>query len=123
VHEARVQEFERRFRERTTDEWMSGLDAAGVPCVPVVMNEEVFDHPHVAAAGLMLELDHPQLGPIRQPGSPLRMSGADTGQATPGPLLGEHTVEVLRRLGYSDERIEGLLKAQVVRAPDTSSLY
>jgi crotonobetainyl-CoA:carnitine CoA-transferase CaiB-like acyl-CoA transferase len=120
-HEARVQEYEARFRERPAADWLAALDEAGVPCVPVVMNEEVFDHPHVVAAGLMLELEHPQLGTIRQPGSPLRMSGADTGEATPAPLLGEHSVEMLRRLGYDDERIEALVAGGAIRTPDTSS--
>lgn len=118
AHEARVQEFERRFLTRTTGEWMAALDQAGVPCVPVVMNEEVFDLPHAAAAGLILDMEHPQLGQVRQPGSPVRMSAADTGNAMPAPLLGEHTVDVLRRLGYDDERIAGLLDSGVVRAPE-----
>ena len=116
-HEARVVEYEGRFRERTTDDWMAMLDAEGVPCVPVVMNEEVFDHPHVAAAGLVLDLEHSQLGIIRQPGSPVRMSGAETGMAAPAPLLGQHSAEILGRLGYDDARVASLRGAGVVRLP------
>lgn len=68
--------MESTFREKTSGAWLSLLDAADVPCGPVNFPEEMFEHPHVRANGLMLELEHEVLGILHTPACPIQMSDA-----------------------------------------------
>jgi crotonobetainyl-CoA:carnitine CoA-transferase CaiB-like acyl-CoA transferase len=104
------------FASKTTQEWLPQFEDAGVPCGPVRLTEELYDDPQVQALGLMVELEHAMLGKIRQPGSPIRMSDAETTARTPSPLLGQHTREFLTELGYSPEQIDEMIRQKAVRA-------
>jgi formyl-CoA transferase len=117
AHEQLMQEYERAFRERTTAEWLEILEAGDVPCVPVVLTEEVIDHPQVQANGFIYEMEHPVVGRIRQAGAPIRMSNADVGRRTPAPAFSANAREILAWLGYSRERIAGLEAAGIVQPP------
>jgi formyl-CoA transferase len=114
AHKANIEALETRFRERTTAEWIEALDAADVPCGPVNFPEELFDHPHVNANGLMETLEHPLLGPVRMPASPMLMDGTRPDSGRPPPYLGQHGPEVLRELGYKDGEIERMVADGVV---------
>jgi formyl-CoA transferase len=111
-------QIEAVFATKTTDEWCALFDAKGVPCGPVRIGEELYDDPHVKAQNLIPELQHPIFGPIRVAGSPIRMSGAETGAKTASPMLGEHTRQVLAEIGYDEKQIDELIASQVVRAAD-----
>jgi crotonobetainyl-CoA:carnitine CoA-transferase CaiB-like acyl-CoA transferase len=114
AHKANVEALENHFRERKTSEWIEALDAADVPCGPVNFPEELFEHPHVEANRLMSILDHPVLGPVRMPASPMMMDGARPDSGRPPPYLGQHGPEVLRELGYEGHEIERLVAEGVV---------
>jgi crotonobetainyl-CoA:carnitine CoA-transferase CaiB-like acyl-CoA transferase len=76
---------------------------------------EALDSEQVAARGLLLDVNHPKLGPGRYLGSPIHLSGAGRGSRRPPPRLGEHTGEVLaERLGLSAEEVEELRGQGVV---------
>jgi CoA:oxalate CoA-transferase len=75
---------------------------------------EVFDDPTVRHLGLIAEVDHPTAGRVRAPGIPVRMDGTPPSVRRHPPLLGEHTDEVLRELGYEDAEIETLKREGAV---------
>ncbi len=103
------QRLEEAFRGKTTADWIGLLDPLEVACGPVNFPEELFDHPHVAANRLLVDLQHPVVGPIRMPASPLKMSATPVGSELPPPPLGQHGPEVLRELGYDDDAVQRLL--------------
>lgn len=102
------------FRSRTVDAWLAALDTAGVPCGRVRNVGEALEAPQIAARGLLLDLEHPRVGPGRWVGSPIHLSGASRGSLLPPPLLGQHTDEVLGELGFSADEIATLRREAVV---------
>ena len=96
------------FARETTDHWLAALDAAGVPAGPIYALDEVYADPQVRAREMMVETEHPAAGRIRNIGIPIKLSETPGAFRRPAPALGEHTDEVLRELGVSDERISAL---------------
>ena len=84
------------FRARAASEWLSALEAAGVPCSPVLRMDEVFTSPE--GARMVQEVDDPERGTLRLVADPIRLDGALPPVRRPPPRLGEHTDEVLREL-------------------------
>ena len=95
--------------EHTRQHWLARLDAAGIPCGPINTYAEAFADPQIRAREMVVEIEHPTLGRVQTPGSPIKMSETPPVVARTAPLLGEHTREVLREVGYSDEEISILL--------------
>ena len=114
AHRKAVEHYETGFRERTTDELLTLLDAADVPCSRVNFPEEMYENEHVRANDLMVDLEHPVVGNLRMPASPVRMSNTPTSKPTPPPVLGADGPAVLRELGMSDDEIERLLDEGVL---------
>ncbi len=100
---------------KTTAEWISALEQAGVPCGPINDLAQVFADPQVQARGLRFELPHPLAGSVPQVASPIRLSATPIQHRNAPPLLGEHTEQVLQQwLGLSAEQIVGLREAGVL---------
>jgi crotonobetainyl-CoA:carnitine CoA-transferase CaiB-like acyl-CoA transferase len=103
---------------RPRDEWVAVLDQAGVPVGPVLALEEVAEDPHVKARGLLVEVPADDRRPRRQHiRQPLVFDGVGSGPSRHVPDLGEHTQEVLRESGYSDDVLERLLASGAVAQP------
>ena len=94
--------------QRPRSHWTTLFEANGLPCGPINNYRQVFEDPQVQARGMVVETDHPTLGRIRTLGSPIKMSETPPIVGRPAPLLGEHTREVLREVGYDDGEIERL---------------
>jgi len=92
----------------TTDEALDLLADYDVPASDVKDMEAVFDNPQVEARGMHRSVDHPTAGEVEMAGSPMHFSRTPTSVRQYPPRLGEHTDEVLREYGYTDEDIERL---------------
>lgn len=95
-------------RPQTPDEVTRSLQAAGVPAFTCNTYKDVFEDANLNQRGFFVDINHPTFGVRTHPGVPWRMSNAPTDITRPSPLLGQHTEEVLKELGYSDGAIEDL---------------
>ena len=103
-----LEEMSAVLATRSKAEWVEAFDAAGVPVGPVHSIGEALDHPQTLARGMVVDLVHPQAGATRALGCPVHFSGTPTAITRPAPLLGEHTRELLRELGYDDAAIDAM---------------
>jgi crotonobetainyl-CoA:carnitine CoA-transferase CaiB-like acyl-CoA transferase len=92
-------------------DWLARLDAAEVPCAPVLTRRELLADPQVAANGLIVEFDQPGLGRVRQARPAARFGRTPAAIRRPAPAIGEHTRELLAELGDDEATIAGTVAA------------
>jgi crotonobetainyl-CoA:carnitine CoA-transferase CaiB-like acyl-CoA transferase len=97
-----------RFAARPTGDWIAVLEAADVPCGPILDVLAAFDTPAARACRARVPLEHAALGRVDQVAPPFELSATPASIRMPPPLLGEHTDEVLAELGYDALRISDL---------------
>ena len=86
-------------RTKPAAHWLALLRAAGVPCAEIQDYGRVFNDPHLVAREFFVDLAHPKMGTVRALGTPLRLESSPPRFERAGPLLGEHTREVLAEWG------------------------
>ena len=94
--------------------WTARLVPAGVPCGPVRAVDEALADAQLAARGMIERLSHPTAGDISVLGTPIKLSATPGHVQSAPPTLGEHTDEVLREIGLTDEEIGRLRASGVV---------
>ncbi len=105
----RLEAMQAAIANITTAEAIERLEAADVPCAPVLTRREMIDHPQIAANGLIVENEHPIAGPLRQTRPPARFSATPPQYRFGAPLLGADTYEVLAEAGYSPAEVDDML--------------
>lgn len=102
------------FSTETREEWMEFFRSQDIPCAPAKRVDEFLDDPQVAANEMLVELEDPNVGPVREMGIPVKLSLTPGRIRGPSPLPGEHTDDVLAELGYSPEKVRELRKPKIV---------
>jgi crotonobetainyl-CoA:carnitine CoA-transferase CaiB-like acyl-CoA transferase len=103
-----------KLRAMTRDETIKKMSEADIPVGPVNTLAEALEDPHVRAREMIQELTHPDYGPIKQLGIPVKLSDTPGVVAGAPPRFGEHNHEVLSMLGYPEERIEEYRRSGIV---------
>jgi crotonobetainyl-CoA:carnitine CoA-transferase CaiB-like acyl-CoA transferase len=103
------------IKKRPTAEWLQRLDANDVPSAPVLRRNEVIANQQVLARELIVELDHPDIGLVRQPKPAARFDRTPARIQGPAPRIGEHSATILAELGFEAAEIERLATEKIVR--------
>ncbi len=112
--EALASRIEAVMETRPRAHWTELLESHGVPCGPINDYAEVMADPHVRARGLVVETDHPTLGPIQTLGTPIKLSETPLSPGRPAPRLGQHTDEILGDAGFAAGEIAALRRTGAV---------
>ena len=102
------------FRTNTTDFWLEKLLSANVSCAPINSVEQALTAAHTVARELVTTAHHKTEGEIKIPGIPFRFSKDPASIRRSPPIIGEHTIEILKELGKSETDISELSKNGVI---------
>jgi len=101
-------------RAKNTDEWVEIMEKEGVPCGRIRTLDQVLTDPHVDVREMVLEKEHPTAGMIKLTGVPTKLSLTPGEVSAVPPTLGQHTDEVLSKLGYSKDDIKTFRDKKIV---------
>lgn len=115
-HRAELQAiFGERFATGTTEHWVGRLEEQDILCAPVRSLEEALADPQTTVNRMVVDMQHPHAGTVQVLDAPIRLSATPNDTRRPAPMLGEHNAEVLRELGYDDQRIAEVLREGAIR--------
>lgn len=106
--------IEAYFLQHTCDELLDKLIPAGMACSAAYRISEAMVSPHAKARGSVLEIDYPGIGPVKSANNPIKLSDAPIKTRLRSPAVGEHTVEIMREVGFSDTEIAALRDAKAI---------
>jgi crotonobetainyl-CoA:carnitine CoA-transferase CaiB-like acyl-CoA transferase len=112
------EELSRRFRTRATAYWLEKLEQAGLPCGPVYDMLQALADPQTLARQMVVEVEHAAEGRVKALGLPVKFSNTPGKVRTGAPLYGQHTREVLREHGFTDDEISALQSEGAVIAAE-----
>jgi len=98
-----------------SQDWLDRLDAADVPCAPVLRRGEVMNNPQVVNNRMIEEFEQPLLGRVRQPRPAARFEATPARIGGPAPAIGEHTDSILAELGFSVQEIDALKRTNAAK--------
>jgi crotonobetainyl-CoA:carnitine CoA-transferase CaiB-like acyl-CoA transferase len=107
--------IEEALAAKSADEWIPQINAAGVPCGPVLDLEQALTHPITQALDMVETVEHRELGPMKVLGQAVKVEGSEKGWLRrPAPMFGEHSIEVARESGVGEDEIHRLLQTGVI---------
>ncbi|OPX84817.1 MAG: Formyl-coenzyme A transferase [Pelotomaculum sp. PtaB.Bin104] len=109
-----INEVQRIIKTKTQAEWIESLKTMDICFTPVKNIGEALADPHVQSRKMVVEMDHPVEGKISTLAFPVKFSQTPARVSSPPPLYGEHTLDILKMLGYDDEQIKELQKFKVI---------
>jgi crotonobetainyl-CoA:carnitine CoA-transferase CaiB-like acyl-CoA transferase len=115
-----VCKLEAIFQRRSAAEWLGALEEAGVPAGPVLTVQRMTEHAQVRARQMVVETEHPIAGVTKALGLPVKFSATPGAVSRAAPLYGEHTEEVLREAGFSEEEIGRMLASGAARGVESA---
>jgi crotonobetainyl-CoA:carnitine CoA-transferase CaiB-like acyl-CoA transferase len=107
--------FKEIFLTKTRDEWLQILQRKDTCVAPVYSIAEMVSDPHIIEREMVMEIDHPRVGKIKHVGIPIKLSDTPGAVRRLPPLQGEHTNEILKELGYSQQDIERLRTKEAIK--------
>ncbi len=107
------------FLKHSTAHWLEAFEKAGVPAGPVLSITEMHADPQALARDMIVSTNHPVAGQVKTIGHPVKFSETPGGVKRPAPLMGQHTAEVLREIGYSESEIVAMAAAGVIKLADS----
>ncbi|WP_288365887.1 CaiB/BaiF CoA-transferase family protein [uncultured Marinobacter sp.] len=102
------------LKTNTTEHWVELLSSARIPCAPVNKFSDALSDPQVMFRNMVVDIPQFDGGTVKAPGNPIKLSVDSSDSYTAPPLLGQHTEDVLKSLGYSEERIAELKAMQAI---------
>ena len=102
------------FETRTSSEWVDALDANDVPAAPVLKRSDMLENEQIIHNDIINELKQPGVGIIRQPRPAAQFSKTPGALPKPAPRLGQHSIEILSELAFSEDEINALINSQIV---------
>jgi len=109
-----IEEIQNLFKAKTREAWVDFFKNVDACCEPILTFGEVFQHPQVLHRRMVMEVEHPVEGKVRQLGNPIKSSQFPFEIPAPSPALGEHTTEVLKAIGYSGKEIEHFKEVKAI---------
>jgi formyl-CoA transferase len=101
-------------RKRPAAWWVERLEAAGIPCGPILTIDQMFADPQVQHLGMATPVDHPRLGQTAMVATPINMAGLETGVRQVAPLAPADTDAVLAEIGYEPDEIAAMRSDRVI---------
>jgi crotonobetainyl-CoA:carnitine CoA-transferase CaiB-like acyl-CoA transferase len=113
-----ITELEQVFTTASSAEWLDLFDREGVPAGPILDINAMHNDPQVIARDMVPWLHHPVAGDMQTIGLPIKMNETPGQVATPAPVFGQHTREVLNEYGYDNQEIAALAAAGAIHLGD-----
>ncbi len=117
AHNAELSELiNAKLQARTSDEWVEILNAHGIPCGPIYTMDQSLEHPQVHHREMVVERPHPTMGTVRLLGLPVKLSETPGAIHRAPPLFGQHTDEVLREIGLTEDELAQLRASGLINS-------